>query len=87
MNLRLIPFPSSAMQALQAELHTQAEQQAATVMEQEGCRRQLGQQRQRNDSAAAVERKLGGQAERLAAQVARVQQRRAELQVRPYSGH
>lgn len=69
------------MQALQGTLRQQQEQRSSMLTEQEGYRRQLGQQRQRNEQAGELQRKLEGQSARLAEQVARVQARQTELQV------
>ena len=73
--------PTPPLQGLQETLRKQAEQQAAIATEQEGCRHQLGAERQRTEAAAAVEKNLGRQAQRLAAQIERVQARQAELKV------
>ncbi|KAL4448619.1 hypothetical protein ABPG75_005838 [Micractinium tetrahymenae] len=69
----------AAYEALQDTLRQQQEQRSSMLTEQEGYRRQLGQQRQRNEQAGEVERKLEGQAARLAEQIARVQARQADL--------
>lgn len=69
------------MQALRDTLRRHGEQQATARTEQEGARRQLAAQRQRNEAAAAVETGLEAQVVRLAAQVERVQAQQAQLKV------
>lgn len=82
----LTPFPTPShaphLQALQDELRQQGEAAATARTEQEGARRQLAAQRQRNEAAAGVEANLEAQAGRLAAQVEAVQARQADLKVR-----
>lgn len=67
-------------------LRKQAEQQAAVLTEQEGARRQLAAERQRTEAAAAVEKNLEKQAQRLVGQIERVQARQAELKVGGWQG-
>lgn len=70
-----------ALQTLQSTLQQQQEQRASMLNEQDGFRRQLVQQKQRNEQAAEVQRKLEAQAERLSAQIERIRVRQAELKV------
>ncbi|PRW44941.1 Coiled-coil domain-containing 40 isoform C [Chlorella sorokiniana] len=80
--LRAMGQRDTALEGLQETLRKQAEQQAAVLTEQEGARRQLAAERQRTEAAAAVEKNLGKQAQRLAGQIERVQARQAELKER-----
>ena len=56
-------------------------QHGSVLNEGQGYRRQLAQQRQRNEQAAEVVERLVAQAARVAAQVENVQQRQQELTV------
>ena len=80
---RFLPVlpPLLSLQTLQDTLGKQQEQEASMSNEQQGYRRQLGQERQRNEQSGEVLEKLEGQAARLAALIERVQQRQAELKV------
>lgn len=76
------PSPSTCyLQALQENLRQAAERRTTMANEREGFLRQLAQQAQRNEAAGEVQRKLEGQAARLAAQVERVRAKNAELKV------
>lgn len=77
----LHPNPLYALQALHAALRSLEEQHGSVLNEGQGYRRQLAQQRQRNEQAADVVERLVAQAARVAAQVEDVQQRQQKLTV------
>ncbi|KAI3426120.1 hypothetical protein D9Q98_008499 [Chlorella vulgaris] len=70
---------NASLEALHAALRSLEEQHGSVLNEGQGYRRQLAQQRQRNEQAADVVERLVAQAARVAAQVEDVQQRQQKL--------